>query len=463
MKQGKSSPDTGQVKEEEMTDSYELKARAQAAIDRRGGWLASVVDAIRRNPELGFREVQTSRLVSRKLTELGVGHANGIALTGIKGYLEGGGEGPAIAIIGELDALRVLGHPDSDAVTGAAHACGHNCQIGMMLGVAVGLSAPGVLDALSGRVALMALPAEEFVDVEHRWRLHEEGKLGLMSGKQEFIRLGAFDDVDMAMMVHTSASARDARFSVGGTSNGHLVKHVTFLGKAAHAGGSPHRGVNALQAALVALNAVNAQRETFKDEDVIRLHGILTEGGTAANSTPAEVRYEGRVRGATLDAIDDANRKVDRCLRAGAMALGARVNIVTIPGYLPMVHDETLMDVFGESAEALVGQGSFTRHPGDRVRGGSTDMGDLSHIMPVIHPYTGGATGMGHGIDYIINDFEQAVIKPAKAMAMAVIDLLSDGAAKANEVLEKSPPRMTKREYLRLQESRLTVEDYEGK
>jgi metal-dependent amidase/aminoacylase/carboxypeptidase family protein len=309
----------------------------------------------------------------------------------------------------------------------------------------------------------MALPAEEFADVEHRWRLHEAGKLGLMSGKQEFIRLGVFDDVDMAMMVHTSASARDARFSVGGTSNGHLVKHVTFLGKAAHAGSSPHRGVNALQAALVALNAVNAQRETFRDEDVIRLHGILTEGGTAANSTPAEVHYEGRVRGATLDAIEDASRKVDRCLRAGALALGAKVKIVTIPGYLPMVHDETLMDVFRENAVALVGQGSFTRHFGDRVRGGSTDMGDLSHIMPVIHPYTGGATGMGHGIDYIINDFEQAVINPAKAMAMMVIDLLSAGAAKANEVLAKSSPRMTRREYLRLQEKRLKVEEYEGK
>ena len=100
-----------------------------------------------------------------------------------------------MAVIGELDSLRVLGHPHADPDTDAAHACGHHCQLGMMLGVAVGLGVPEVREALSGSVALMALPAEEFIDVEYRWGLHKDGKLGLMAGKQEFIRLGAFDDV----------------------------------------------------------------------------------------------------------------------------------------------------------------------------------------------------------------------------------------------------------------------------
>jgi metal-dependent amidase/aminoacylase/carboxypeptidase family protein len=161
--------------------------------------------------------------------------------------------------------------------------------------------------------------------------------------------------------------------------------------------------------------------------------------------------------------VADANMKMDRCLRAGALALGARVEIVTIPGYLPVVHDETLMDVFRENAVALVGRGSFTTHPDRRIRGGSTDMGDLSHIMPAIHAYTGGASGMGHGEDYMIADYEQAVIRPAKALAMSVIDLLSNNAAKAKEVLAKSPPRMTKQEYLRLQNSRMSEELYEGR
>ena len=267
-----------------LSNVEELKAKVKAAIDERRDWLIDIARTILDNPEPGFHEVKTSRYVSERLNELRIAHESGIALTGIKGYLRGGRPGPTVAVIGELDSLRVLEHAHADPETGAAHACGHHCQIGMMLGVAVGLMAPDVRDALAGNVALMAVPAEEFIDVEYRWNLHQEGKLGLMSGKQEFIRLGAFDDVDMAMMVHTSAAHEDKRFSVGGTNNGHVVKYVRFVGKASHAGGAPHQGVNALQAAMIALNALNAQRETMRNEDTIRLHGILTRGGAAVNS-----------------------------------------------------------------------------------------------------------------------------------------------------------------------------------
>ena len=446
-----------------MTGVEELKSMALSAIDQRREWLINAADTILRNPETGFREIKTSRFVRERLRELGVVHEGGIALTGIKGYLRGKRAGPTVALIGELDSLMVPGHPHADPETGAAHACGHNCQVATVLGAAVGLLVPEVIEALSGNVVLMAVPAEEFIDVEHRWGLRREGKLGLLSGKQEFIRLGAFDDVDMAILVHTSASSEDAMFAVGGSNNGHLVKYVTFIGRPAHAGGSPHLGVNALQAAMVALNALNAQRETFRNEDTVRLHGIVTSGGAAANSTPAEVTYEGRVRGRTEEAIADANMKMDRCLRAGALAMGATVRIVTIPGYLPLVNSGPLMDVFGRNAVRLVGEEGFVMHSGDYARGGSTDMGDLSHIVPAIHPYTGGATGMGHGVDYLIGDYEQAVVRPAKAVAMTVIDLLAGGAAKAKDVLSKSPPRMTKRQYLKLQEGRFVEELYEGK
>ena len=445
-----------------MPNIEELKAKVQAAIDERRDWLIEVAKTILDNPEPGFQEVKTSRLVSEKLSELGIAHDSGIALTGHKGYLRGGRPGPTVAVIGELDSLRVLEHPHADPETGAAHACGHHCQIGMMLGAAVGLLVPDVIEALAGSVALMAVPAEEFIDVEHRWNLHQEGTLGFMSGKQEFIRLGAFDDVDMAMMVHTTASREDRTFAVGGTSNGHVVKYVRFIGKAAHAGGSPHLGVNALQAAIVALNALNAQRETLRNEHNIRLHGILTRGGAAVNSIPADVRYEGRVRGRNAEAIADANEKMDRCLRSGALAIGAKVEIVTIPGYLPMNNDPLMMDVFRENAERLVGKSEVATHPRHRNRGGSTDMGDVSQIMPVIHPYTGAATGNGHGTDYLIHDYEQAVINPAKAMAMTVIDLLAGDAEKAKEVLDKSQPAMSRDQYVALQSSRLTEELYEG-
>ncbi len=169
------------------------------------------------------------------------------------------------------------------------------------------------------------------------------------------------------------------------------------------------------------------------------------------------------MRGGSLDAIADASLKVDRCLRAGALALGAGVRIVSIPGYLPIRHDQALMDVFRENAVELVGRSGFVEHRRDIVRGGSTDMGDLSHIMPAIHPYTGGAVGMGHGTDYVVRDYEQAVMRPAKAMAMAAIDLLANGAAKGRDVLAKSRPPLTKQAYLELQESRLNDELYEGR
>lgn len=445
-----------------MTGPESLKAAAQAAIDRRRDWIIDVAEQALRSPELGFREFETARLVSEKFTELGIEHTKDVAITGVTACLRGGNNGPTVAVLGELDALPMPGHPFADPMTGAAHACGHNSQIGIMIGAAVGLAVPEVRRALCGDVELMAVPAEEFVDIEYRLDLRRKGRLRFLSGKQEFIRLGAFDSVDMALMVHTSASGEDAKFSLGGPTNAHVGKYVRFLGKSAHAGSSPHRGVNALQAALVALHAVNTQRETFQDPDVVRVHGIITHGGEAANATPAEVRYEGRIRGRSIDVVDAAAAKMDRCLRAGALALGAEVEIVTIPGYFPLVNDPGLADVFRANAERLVGASSFTAQTGTQPSGGSTDMGDLSQVMPVIHPYTGGCSGTGHGDDYRVIDSDQAVIRPAKAAAMTVIDLLTNDARKAKSVIDKARPSMTKESYLDLQKSRMSEETYRG-
>ena len=445
-----------------MTGPDSLKTAAQAAIDRRRDWIVDIAEQALHTPELGFREFETSRLVSEKFIELGFDHSSGVAITGVTSRLRGGNNGPTVAVLGELDALPLPGHTFADPKSGAAHACGHNSQLAIMIGAAVGLTLPEVQRSLCGDVQLMAVPAEEFVDVEYRLKLREEGKIEFLSGKQEFIRLGAFDDVDMAMMVHTSSSAEDAKFSLGGTTNAHVGKYVRFLGKSAHAGTAPHRGVNALQAALVALHAVNTQRETFQDPDVVRLHGIIAHGGEAANAIPAEVRYEGRVRGRTIDVVNYAATKMDRCLRAGALALGAEVEIATIPGYFPLLNDPSLSNVFRDNAERLVGASSFADQTSGYPMGGSTDMGDLSQIMPVIHPYTGGCAGTGHGDDYRVIDHDQAVIRPAKAMAMTVIDLLTNDASIAKHVLDNTNPPMTKETYLDLQNSRMTEEVYRG-
>ncbi len=273
-----------------MATITELKAQTQALIEARSAWLIDVAKTILAHPEPGFQEVTTARLVSEKLHELGIAHDTGLALTGIKGYIRGGKPGPTVAVLGELDSLRVPGHPHANPDTGAAHACGHHCQIAMMLGAAIGLKALEGQAALAGNVALLAVPAEEFIDVQYRWHLHQEGKLGLMAGKQELIRLGAFDDVDLAMMVHTSSSsAESAKFALGGTSNGHVVKYVRFTGKSAHAGSSPHQGINALQAAMVALNALNTQRETLRNEDTMKIRFAYT--GSSRAVAPRSMRY----------------------------------------------------------------------------------------------------------------------------------------------------------------------------
>ena len=446
-----------------MSTREELKKRACAAIDRHRDELIGVSRQILNNPEPGFSEHKTAQLVADKFDEMGIGYRRGLAMTGVKGHVSaGGGSGPRVAVIGELDSLIVNEHPHADEETGAAHACGHHCQIGMMLGAIRGLTQPEVLSELSGELVPFAVPAEEFIEVARRLQLREEGKLEFMGGKQELIRLGEFDDVDMAMMCHTASDMGEHKFAVGGTSNGHVVKYVQFLGRGAHAGSAPHMGINALNAASFALQAIHSNREVFRGEDTVRVHGIMTKGGEAVNAVPADVRLEWRVRSATPKAVVKNSAIVDRCFKAGALAVGAQVRITNIPGYLPMKHDTHMQELFRQNAAALLGESRTLVIPGRRNRGGSTDMGDLSHLIPVCHPYAAGAVGSGHSKEYLITDYETAVINPAKIMAMVVIDLMSEDAKRAREVISSHRPAMKKDAYLRFQRQRAEVVEFDG-
>jgi amidohydrolase len=360
--------------------------------------------------------------------------------------------------MGELDSLKVLDHPHADPTTAAAHACGHHCQIAMMLAVGIGLKEAGVLPELAGRVALLAVPAEEYIEIAYRDQLRREGKLEFLGGKPEFIRLGALDDVDLAMMTHTSSSQTEkGKIAYGGTNNGIVAKHIRFLGKAAHAGGAPHQGINALNAAMIAMSAIHAQRETYHDEDTIRIHPIITQGGIAVSSVPADVHMETFVRGKTIEAFLTANQQVDRALRAGAMAVGGRVEVTTLPGYLPLRNNTSMLDIYGANAAALVGESNITPL-GHRT--GSTDMGDVSQLMPVIHPYAVAATGTGHGSDYLVQDYELGVLTAAKAMAMTVIDLLANGAHHARTIKADYQAPLTKAQYLSLMRSMFEEASY---
>ena len=438
----------------------ELKQRIYAAIDARAEAIVAIGERIRSHPELGFKEHRTARLVDETFQSLGLTTRAGLASTGVRSELAGRRAGPTFAILGELDGLVVSGHPEADPTTGAAHACGHNAQIAGLLGAAMGLSATSAMDHLSGRVVLFAVPAEEGGDLEWRVAQRAAGNLELLGGKQELLRLGHFDDVDMAMMIHTSSRAEDGKAGVPLSNNGRVGKTVRYVGRAAHAGGAPHAGINALYAAHIGLMAINAVRETFRDEDTIRVHPILTHGGSQVNVIPGEARIETYVRGRTLEGVLDANAQVDRALKAGALALGARVEIETLPGYLPLRCDPTMARYFKENALDLVGAEHY-REIGHRAA--STDMGDLSQVIPILHPYMGGARGTGHAADYAIADPALAYVAPAKALAAMVVDMLWDDASGAREVLAHAAPGLTRDRYLALHRGVAKREVYEGK
>ena len=442
-----------------MPSKEDLKRRVAEIIDSKADEFIALAQTILKNPEPGFRELKTARLVAEKFGELGMQPRSGLAVTGVRADALGKTAGPTLAILGELDSLIVAEHPYADPNTGAAHACGHHCQIAMMLGAATALTQPDVLESLAGRIAFMAVPAEEYIEIEFRDGLRREGKIEFLGGKPELVRLGEFDDIHLAMMLHTTANPAEKLMCISNTNNGTAAKRIQFIGRASHAGGAPHLGINALNAATMAMTAINFNRETFRDEDSIRVHPIITKGGEAVSAVPSDVRMETFVRGRTLEAIMDANAKVDRALKAGAMAVGADVKIQTIPGYMPLQQNKPMAELFRANAANLVGEENvgYVEH-----RGGSTDMGDISHLMPTIHPYVGGATGLAHGANYVIKDYGLAVIKGAKALAYTAIDLLGDGASQGSSIVGGQRADMSVSEYLTFMRGLASEETFKG-
>ncbi len=442
-----------------MPSKEDLKRKAAEIIDAKADDLVTIAKTILKNPEPGFREIKTAKLVAEQFAALGMQPRNGLAITGVRADASGSAPGPTMAVLGELDSLIVGEHPHSDPVTNAAHACGHHCQIAMMIGAAMALTNNDIVQNLAGRIAFMAVPAEEYIEIEFRDGLRQAGKIEFLGGKPEMVRLGEFDDVHLAMMLHTTSNPAEQQICISNTNNGSVAKRIQFIGRAAHAGGAPHLGINALNAAMMAMTAINFNRETFRDEDSIRVHPIITKGGEAVSAVPADVRMETFVRGRSLEALMDANAKVDRALRAGAMAVGADVKIQTIPGYMPLQQHKGMAEIFRANAVDLVGEDnvSYVNH-----RGGSTDMGDISHLMPVIHPYIGGAVGLGHGATYVIEDYSLAVIKGAKALAYMVIDMLGDNASQGNSIVGGQRPDMTIPEYLKFMRNLASEETFKG-
>ncbi len=395
-----------------------------------------------KHPETGFKEFVTSKYMEETFESLGYELERAGDIPGFCTVIDTGRPGPELLILGELDSIICPSHPEADPETGAVHSCGHNAQCAALVGVAAALKEPGVLDGLSGRIRLCAVPAEELLEIEYRSELRKKGTIKYFGGKPEFLSRGYFDTVDLAFMVHGGKG-----FSVNGGSVGCIAKSVIYKGKAAHAGGAPQNGRNALYAATCGLNAVNAIRETFTEANQIRVHPIITHGGDMVNAIPETVRIESYVRGRTSKAIELANKRVNRALVGAALSLGTNVEIVDFPGYSPLVNSREMAEVAREAAELVLPNVDLTVKTS--IGTGSTDMGNLSRIMPVLHPHASGASGTGHGNDYQIADPEAACVDSAKwQVAMATL-LLKDGGARAAEIVANYKPEFaSKAEYL---------------
>ncbi len=426
-------------------DKEQLKQKACAAIDAHAEKIRAICASINDEPELGFKEVKTAAKVADFMRSIGLNPQTGLAVNGVKGRAKGGKPGPTAAVLGELDAVGCPTNPKADPVTGAAHACGHNMQISTMLGAACGIVTSGVLEELAGDVVFFAVPAEEYIELEYRKKLIEEGKIHFLSGKGQLIYEGAFDDIDMAMQMHSEKNCPKPTVSIGESSNGFVGKTVQYVGKTAHAADAPDEGINALNAACLGILAINSLRETFREKDVVRVHPIITKGGDFVNSVPSDVRLELYVRAKTMEAIDKTHTRVDAALKSGGDAVGAQTIIETLPGMFPLSCNKRMNELFAENAKIA--------YPDVEIRdaghfSASTDMGDVSHLMPAIHPFIGGTDGLLHAPDFHMVDFNAAVILPAKAFAMMLIDLLYDDAKEAKEILAGFKPILTKEEYI---------------
>jgi len=417
-------------------------------------WLFGVAREFWATPELGFFEHRTAGILERELKALGARLETGLALTGIRAELGPPGA-PAIVLLADMDALPTEGAPG-----GVMHSCGHHAQMAVLLAVFKALAEAGLPDREGVRILFVGSPAEEYVDLERRLELRERGEISYLSGKQEQIRLGVFDDAAVVLKYHSMSDSPYRDATVNGTLNGFMAKRAEFTGRAAHAGAQPHLGVNALGAATLALQGIHAQRETFRDEDHIRIHPILTEGGTVVNSIPARAVLQTYVRGAAHAAVADAASKVDRALCAGALAMGASVRIRNTPGYQAFRPSPAMGEALGAAARTVL---DAKRIDFDDHAYASDDIGDVACLIPTCQLGYSGFCGTIHSADFLPADPGRAYFAPAEILLRTVVDLSAGGGRMALSIKEGFVPEFSKEDYLKSLDSMFSELSFSGK
>ncbi len=378
-------------------DAASLKKRACETVDRLRDDVIRVSHEIHAHPELAFEEHRASTLLADTLEKGGVTVERGVygLETAFEGVL-GAGEGPCVAILAEYDALPEIGH-----------ACGHN-----IIGTAAifgGLALGALHDGIPGRVRILGTPAEE------------KG-----AGKEILARAGAFEGVDAAMMVHPAGVDLISMPCLA-------VSEVeaVYRGEAAHASAMPQRGINALDALVIAYQGIAALRQHIQPTE--RIHGIITNGGQAPNIVPERTAGTFYVRAANATDLQALKARVEGCFRAGAEATGSELELLWgDTDYLEIRRNSPLEEAYRQNAESL-GRQFF---PFDKLPmsvAGSTDMGNVSQRVPSIHPMIAAAPlhCTIHNAEFTkwaASDMgDQAAIDGAKALAMTAIDFLCDG------------------------------------
>lgn len=422
----------------------ETGQRILRLIDVHKDQIIAFAEDIAAHPEPGYEEFCTAGKTAEVLKNLGYKVTEHLARTGVKGT-KSIKEGPSLTVIGELDAIGCHSHPNANPVTGVAHACGHHAQMAAMIGCAIAMADPDVQKCLAGTVNFLAVPAEEYIDADKRARLKKEG-IEFCCGKSEMIRTGVFDDTDIALTTHVHMVPIEEDFYLGNPAcNGYSAERVTVRGKAAHGAIDPWNGVNALSITTSAIQMMGLMRETFREEDHVRLHNVIRKAGDVINSVPDEAIVETKVRAASLDKICEITDMVNRAYAGSAYAFGGKIEMEKLQGYMPIIPraaDNALI----EAADDL-GLNYRTVQKGD-FNNACTDVGDLSHLVPVVNFTFKGFEGKLHGADFKITDPEKAYILPAKLLALTVYKLLKNGGQEAKKITKSYTPVFNKESYI---------------
>lgn len=381
-------------------DLATLKDRLRGEVEARAGRLIEASHQIHEHPETNYQEHFAHDLLARLLEEEGVAVERRAYGLETAFAARAGVRGPTVAVICEYDALPGIGH-----------ACGHN--IIASAGLGAGLAAAALAEEAGGRIVVLGTPAEEGG-----------------GGKILMARQGAFDGIDAAMMVHPAGDDL-ARMDVIAVQE----LTATYTGVAAHAAAFPHRGRNALDAAVLGyVNVAALRQHTLPDE---RIHGVFLEAGEKPNIVPARAVTEWMVRSRSIASLAPLKARVAACLEAGAVAAGCEVAIAWKPVvYADMLDNEAMISSYVANAAAL---GRTVAEPqGEAAVVGSTDMGNVSYLVPSIHPMIGAAPS---GLPIHTPEFaeharsprgDQAVVDGALALAWTVADLwLGDGTLEA--------------------------------